>query len=153
MGVMDMMGEGFAGTTKGSFFEAPSWVNKEMAAGRTNQVCVAPTSPFFFHEHFHLRDCTMHCCHPRCSRQGSSDRSSCRSLFTCVDLTKTLPPPLYYCCYLSSMHNIYFFPRKGCSLRRLDEGAERVLHGCILFLQSKPCVVRNCSVGLLPLSL
>lgn len=52
MGVMDMMGEGFAGTTKGSFFEAPSWVNKEMAAGRTNQVCVAPTSPFFFHDIF-----------------------------------------------------------------------------------------------------
>jgi len=35
-----MMGEGFAGTTKGSFFEAPSWVNKEMAAGRTNQAVV-----------------------------------------------------------------------------------------------------------------
>ena len=38
MGIMDMLGEGFAGTTKGSFFEAPSWVNKDMAAGRTNQV-------------------------------------------------------------------------------------------------------------------
>jgi hypothetical protein len=38
MGIFD----GFAGTVKGSFFNAPEWVDQSMAAGRTNQavVCV-----------------------------------------------------------------------------------------------------------------
>ena len=33
--------EGFAGTTKGSFFESPAWVDEKKAPGTTAQVLIA----------------------------------------------------------------------------------------------------------------